>query len=94
MRRSLMNDVMTFVTMTGEIIGRLRDESPDAYTVENPRLFGQTEQGVGFVPGVCMTGKREPKTAVLNKAAVTCVVETDDQLIKAWQQQTTGLVLP
>jgi len=89
-----MSDIMTFCTITGEIIGRLKEENDTSYVVENPRLFGQSEQGVGFVPGVCMTGKREPSEATLNKAMISCVVETDENIVKAWQQQTSGIVLP
>ena len=89
-----MSDVMTFCTITGEIIGRLKEETDTSYVVENPRLFGHGEQGVGFVPGVCLTGKRDPVEATLNKSMISCVIETEEQIVKAWQQQTSGIVIP
>ena len=89
-----MRDIKTFVTSLGEIIGTLEEEFADAYKIGNPRLFAQTAQGVGFMPGICMSGKKEPKEVTLSKTHVVTVVETDEALVKAWREQTSGLVLP
>ena len=89
-----MNDVKTFVTLVGEIIGRLESEDDVSYVVAHPRLFMQTEQGAGFAPGVCMTGEKEPNKCVIMKSTCVLTTNTDENLVKAWQQQTTGLVLP
>lgn len=89
-----MNDVMTYVTMGGEIIGRLKEELTDRLIIENPRVFAATAEGAAFVPGVCMTGEKEVAECEIMKTGLILISRTDPQIIKAWQQQTTGLVLP
>lgn len=89
-----MSDVYSFVTLSGEIIGRLKEEKEDRVVVSHPRVFMQTQEGAGFLPGVCMTGKKEPETAEILKAGLIMVVESAPELAKAWQQQTSGLILP
>ena len=57
----MKGEVVTLVTMMGEIVGRLKEETDSGYALENPRLFvpGENNAG-GFAPGLSMTGKQEP----------------------------------
>ena len=89
----MTNDIVTLMTAVGEIVGRLKSETDNEYVIETPRLFAQTQEGVGFVPGICMTGAKDPKEASIRKETVLFVVKTDDMIAKSWIQQTTGIVL-
>jgi hypothetical protein len=40
-----------------------------------------------------MTGVQDPKEGVFFKGSVVAVVATADELVKAWQQQTSGIIL-
>lgn len=90
-----MSEVVTVVTMMGEIIGRVKEETETSVTLESPRLFvpGQDAQGGGFAPGVSMTGAQDLKEATFNKSVVLTVVPCHEAVEKGWVEQTSGLVL-
>jgi len=90
---SMSNDVVTLVTAGGEMVGRLKEESDTGITLESPRAFVQTEQGVGFAPSVCLTGERTPAEITFNKAGVILMCNSSEEVSKMWLQATTGLVV-
>ena len=88
-----MNDVVTLVTAAGEMVGRIINEDETSITLENPRAFVQTRDGVGFAPGVCLTGIKDPKEVSYNRLAIIMTCETNEEVRKIWLQATTGLVV-
>jgi len=88
-----MNNIVTLVTAAGEMVGRVMSEDESSITLESPRAFVQTRDGVGFAPGVCLTGIKDPKEITYNKLAVIMMCETNDEVQKIWLQATTGLVV-
>ena len=88
-----MSDIVTLVTAAGEMVGRVSNEDETSITLENPRAFVQTRDGVGFAPGVCLTGIKDPKEVSYNKLAVIMMCETSEEVQKIWLQATTGLVV-
>ena len=40
-----MGEVATVVTMMGEVVGRLKDETAQGYIIEDPRLFVPAREG-------------------------------------------------
>ena len=56
---SNVGNVVTVVTILGEIVGRCKAENDVSLTLESPRLFvpAQGDASGGFAPGLCMTGK-------------------------------------
>jgi len=86
------NDVVTLVTIAGEIVGRYKSEEDATVVVENPRLFMQTQEGAGFAPGVCMTGDTT-SMVTFQKSTILCVIPSSAEVVKAWQQVTSGIVL-
>ena len=90
-----MSDVVTLVTMMGEVVGRVKEENDLTITIESPRLFvpGQDAQGGGFAPGVSMTGKQDLDEATFNKSVVLTVIPCHEAVEKGWREQTSGLVL-
>ena len=91
----MKGEIVTVVTMMGEIVGRLKDETTEGYLLESPRLFvpAQGESSGGFAPGLSMTGVQDTKEAVINKDLVLTVVETHDTVAKGWTEATSGIVL-
>lgn len=87
------NEVVTLVTMTGEYVGRLKEQDTHTITLTNPRLFMTTQEGAGFLPGISMTGEESPEESRFNSSMITAVLKTSETVKKAWIQQTTGLVV-
>ena len=88
-----MSNVMTVVTPAGEMVGRIKEETDTYIVMESPRAFIQSPEGMGFAPGVCMTGEANPREVTFQKAQVILISKSSDQVEKAWLQQTSGLVL-
>lgn len=89
-----VGDVVTMVTPVGEVIGKIKEQDDQSVTLEDPRLFVPQESGAGLAPGICMTGAADPKEAVFYKGGAVAMVLTANELVSAWRQQTTGLVVP
>ena len=92
----MKNEVVTVITMMGEIVGRLKEETDTGYVVESPRLFvpAQEETAGGFAPGLSMTGNQHPNSATINKHLVLTVVKTHEQVAKGWQEATSSIIVP
>lgn len=87
----MIGDVVTLVSIVGEVVGRCKGETDSVITLENPRLFMQTQEGAGFAPGLCMTGVGD--SIDFHKTSVLCAMKTSDEAAKAWQQVTSGIIL-
>jgi len=82
-------DVVTLVTMAGEIIGRVAESDYETITLTSPRLFVQKAEGSGFAAGICMTGVGYPAELVFRRNQILSVVPTDDVLIEDWAAATS-----
>lgn len=89
----MKGEVVTLVTHVGEVIGRVKSDEGDAIVLDSPRLFVNQADGSGLAPGVCMTGVQDPNEGVFYKGSIVAVVATADELVKAWQTQTSGIIL-
>ena len=92
----MKGEIVTVVTMMGEVVGRLKEENSFSYDIESPRLFvpAQGEAAGGFAPGLSMTGDQHPNEANINKAVVLTVCKTHEQVAAGWVEATSGIVLP
>jgi hypothetical protein len=88
-----MSEVVTIMTIIGEIVCRITEETDTAYVLEKPRIFAQTQEGAGFAPGVSMTGETNPDSVTLNKSCVLFVQKSSNTVEKSWVAQTSGIVL-
>lgn len=90
----MKGEVVTVVTMMGEVVGRLKKESETGYTIEDPRLFvpGREGNSGGFAPGVCMTGQQNLSEAQFNRGVVLCVIPSHPEIEAGWREAVTGLV--
>ena len=84
-------DIVVAMTMAGEIVGKYVRESESGITLEEPRTLIQSEQGMGFAKGLCMSGKLDPKIATI--ANYVFVTEVSEDFEKAWRQATSGLII-
>lgn len=92
----MKGEIVTIVTMMGEVVGRLKDETTDGYVVESPRLFvpAQGETSGGFAPGLSMTGVQNPDESTINKQVALTVTHTHEAVAKGWVEATSGIALP
>ena len=84
-------DVITAMTMAGEIVGKFVEESNGTLTLENPRTLIQNEQGVGFARGLCMTGELNPDQAIISNYIF--LIQTEAEFEKAYREAVSGLIL-
>ena len=91
----MKNEVVTIVTMMGEVVGRLKDETSNGYVVESPRLFvpAPDSSAGGFAPGLSMTGKQDLPEAVINKSVVLTVIPVHHDVEAGWITATSGIVV-
>lgn len=87
------NDVISIVTLTGEFVGKYNSETDQQYTIDDPRLLTQTQEGVAFIPAVCMTGIQQPNQVVFNKSVVAFVIKTATEVEKEYRKATSGLII-
>lgn len=87
--------IKTLVMINGaEIIGRLVKTDEHNITVFKPRLVQATQQGVGLVNGICMTGKEVDGDFDFPKHSVAYMVDTMKELADGWTTQTSGIEVP
>lgn len=89
------NTIVTLVMTTGaEIIGRLVKDEFSTIVIYKPRLVQATQQGVGLVNGISMTGKEINEDFEFPKTSVAYMVETIKELADGWTTQTSGIAVP
>lgn len=85
------NDVITVVCLAGEITGKFIEGDDDRIKLQDPRMLTQTEQGIGYAKGVCMSGTTDTKEVTVSNYLFA--VETNDEFKRAYHQTVSGLVL-
>ena len=84
-------DIVVAMTMAGEIIGKYVNEKDGAITLEDPRTLIQTEEGMGFAKGICVTGKLDPRIVTINNYVF--ITEVNEDIERAWRQATSGIIV-
>lgn len=84
------NDIISVITMAGEMVGKLRGEVGATVTLEDPRMLVQTETGMGFARGVAVTGENDPKEITFQQYVFA--TPSNEEIVKAWRQATSGLI--
>jgi hypothetical protein len=89
------NKIVTIIMHNGaEIIGRFTKEDMMTITLYRPRLLQATQNGIGLVDGVSMSGVSPDGDFDFNKSSVMYMVETAKELAAGWTQQTSGIAVP
>lgn len=91
--KKLEGEVVVAVTIAGEIVGRLVEKNDTTVTISDPRYFMATQQGAGFGPSLCMTGKPDLDQVELNTSGVLMVTAVAPEAEKAWRTAVSGLVV-
>jgi hypothetical protein len=91
----MKNDIVSVVSMMGEVVGRMKSEDDTSITLESPRLFvpAQDQQGGGFAPGISMTGEQELNEVTINKSVILAVVKTHETVASGWVSATSGIIV-
>ena len=89
-------EVVTLVTMCGEIVGRVKTEDSGTVTLKSPLLFvpgGSENEGGGFAPGISMTGAQGMHLGVFNKSCILTVIPAHPQVADGWLKATSSIVI-
>lgn len=90
---TMKGEICTVVTIMGEIVGRIKEIDNAFVTVESPRLFVNTAEGMGFAPGVCASGEHDAKEISINMHSIVTITKTHAEIERGWVQQTSGIVI-
>ena len=93
MYESYINEVVTVLSNTGEIVGRLEKVGERYLTLKEPRLFVMGEQGTGFAQGISLTSQMNPPSADIQMSSVITVLPSNQEVQEGWMQQTSGIVM-
>jgi len=84
-------DVVTVVTLAGEMVGKYNSSGSGTISLDDPRMLIQNEQGMGFAHGICVTGENNPTEITFQ--SYVFVTPTNAEIEKAYRQAVSGLVL-
>jgi hypothetical protein len=85
-------DIVTVVAASGEYVGRMIKFDETGIVLQNPRMITYTEDGqMGFAAGIAMTGNIDPKEVTI--LSIVFVTECNEEIVKAWHQATSGLIV-
>ncbi len=91
----MKNKIVTLVMSNGaEILGKFFEEDFSTITLYKPRMLQATQQGVGLVSGICMSGIEPDGNFQFAKTSVMFMIETSKELAEGWQTQTSGIQVP
>ena len=89
-------EIVTLVTMCGEIVGRALYETDMTITLKSPLLFvpgGEDNAGGGFAPGISMTGAQGMHRGEFNKSCILTIIPAHDQVAEGWLKATSSIII-
>jgi len=87
--------IVTIAMSNGaEIIGKFIKEDMMTITLYRPRLLKATQNGIGLVDGIAMSGISPTGDFSFNKSSVMYMIETVKELATGWTSQTSGIAVP
>ena len=92
-----VEEIVTLVTMCGEIIGRVASEDATTILLKSPLLFvpsGSDNEGGGFAPGISMTGAQNMPRGEFNKSCILTVIPAHPQVADGWLKATGSIRRP
>ena len=88
-----VNDVVSVITPAGEFVGKFAEETETRLLIKDPRMIVQTQEGLGFARGVCVTGEENPKEMSFYSGGIVFVTSSNSEIVSAYRQATSGLIL-
>lgn len=86
-------DVISVITAAGEFVGKFDDESASKLTLKDPRMVIQTQEGMGFARGVCVTGEESPTQMAFYTGGIVFTAPSNEDIQKAYREAVSGLIL-
>lgn len=87
------NDIISVVTVGGEVIGKFLSENPTEMIIGDPHMVTPNGESIGFIPTVAMTGKPQISEVTIQKASIIFSVETADEVVREYRKATSGLII-
>lgn len=84
-------DVVTVYSLAGEIVGKYINGKDGEISLEDPRVLMQSEQGLGFAKGVCVSGQLNTKKITISNYIF--ITPTNDEFVRAYHQAVSGLIV-
>jgi len=84
--------VVTAVTPVGEFIGKFVEFNNGILTLEKPKGVGQTQEGIGLMDGVCVSGKPRPEQVQFMN--VVLITDTNTEIANGYLQSIGGILQP
>ena len=80
------NELVTVVSLAGEMVGKLVSMSEDSLILENPRMIANNPntKEFGFMKGIAISGTAYPKEVKINQWLYMC--EVDSRFIDAYNK--------
>jgi len=86
-------DVVSVISSAGEFVGKYKDSGASSFVLSDPRMVIQTQEGMGFARGVAVTGEENPTEMSFYTQGIVFVTKTNDEIVKAYTQATSGLII-
>lgn len=84
--------VVTAVTPVGEFIGKFVEFNNGILTLEKPKGVGQTQEGIGLMDGVCVSGKPHPDQVQFMN--VVLITDTNTEIANGYLKSIGGVLTP
>lgn len=82
-------DIVTVICPIGEFIGEHGGEADgEGVLIIKPRMLVQNEKGIGFAPGICLSGELEPEAVAFYPGGIITIVPTVDSFAESWKEYT------
>lgn len=86
-------EVVSVISSAGEFVGKYKDSGASSFVLSDPRMVIQTQEGMGFARGVAVTGEENPTEMSFYTQGIVFVTKTNDEIVKAYTQATSGLII-
>jgi len=86
-------DIISVITAAGEFVGKFEDEGNAKLVIKDPRMVIQTQEGMGFARGVCVTGEESPTEMAFYAGGIVFTAPSNEDIQKAYRQAVSGLIL-
>jgi len=86
-------DIVSVITAAGEFVGKFEDEGNAKLVLKDPRMVIQTQEGMGFARGVCVTGVENPTEMSFYTGGIVFTAPSNEDIQKAYREAVSGLIL-
>ena len=90
----MIGKIVSMMTVTGELIGTLTEETENSFILKSPRIIGGIPGGeIQFSQSVSMTGKICPESIEVYRQHVVYMLEAEQSFAEYYKTQLPGIQL-